>query len=143
LAKELGRADRQKSLRDAGDVLAKGIESASQEIGGLLVPDGRSSTGSQIFPDGNVTDFLKQLDNPPAERTAGQQLEPSPDITELPEYKKLYAEALDRLMVEAEAKLERELEAEVDQYAKVEELQPGHEVEGEVEAIVERQDQAF
>src|SRR5690554_339957 len=71
LAKELGRADRQKSLRDAGDVLAKGIESASQEIGGLLVPDGRSSTGSQIFPDGNVTDFLKQLDNPPAERTAG------------------------------------------------------------------------
>lgn len=172
LAKELDRVDRQKSLGNAGDTLAKGIENASQEIGGLLVPDGGGSSGSQIFPDGNVTDFLKQLDAAAAEKKAGrelaQQLEPSPDITELPEYKKLYAEALERLtaldasimrgVADAEAgrtapagevfdrlesKLEQELAADVDQYAEVQELQPGREIEGEVEAIVEREDQAF
>ncbi|MBZ3196341.1 hypothetical protein EIJ12_21000 [Xanthomonas perforans] len=129
-------AEREKiaeALRDARDTLAKEVQRAEQERG--TEPKGEPDA-DRMFPDGNVTDFLKRLDEAKAAGKAEadgdgaevdaspdlassasvddrqpvlervRELEPPKEITELPEYQHAYAEALERYQNEIAAQIE-------------------------------------
>lgn len=76
-----------------------------------------------------------------------RQLEPPVEITELPEYKALYEEALAKYAAEAEAAAEISAGggdgdggSTKEDFENVPELAPGQEIEGTVAAVIERDD---
>ncbi|MCC3256356.1 hypothetical protein [Xanthomonas campestris] len=64
------------ALRDARDTLAKELQRAEQERG--TEPKGEPNA-DRMFPDGNVTDFLKRLDEAAAEAKTGTEAKASDD----------------------------------------------------------------
>lgn len=175
------------ALEDAREQLAEEVKRVEREAGGEPKANDNADT---MFPQGNVTDFLKKLDEAGAEKKEAEatpeaeqkaeaeqpaqeleaddareqaperarelmrELEPPPEIEELPEYKELYDEALARYTAEGEAHVADTIEAgnsaervadqaPANDYADVPELEADSEMEGTVEAVVEREERTY
>lgn len=181
---EIGRA-----LSDARDTFKAESERATKEKAEREAAAGAKEKDGKMFGDGNVTDFLKNLDKANAEKQVQaeqkaqaseeakpeapkeaevdaavsaelerlRELEPPREITELPEYKEAYAEAMDKYTAEAEAAVAEITAAdrpvEQENFAELAtpnmasasepheaELQPGSEISADVQAIERRGD---
>lgn len=162
------------ALKDARQTFAAEVERVARERAEQEAANkADKDKGASLYPDGNVTDFLKALDKPrdeqakkadqaeqtrqaepeaspaasaeaAAELDRVRELEPPKEITDDPEWRRLYEQELGRLQEQAAAEIAGAIEASAEPARSdadnVPELEPGAEISGEVQSIERRGD---